>query len=42
MFMGYEKYEEHHPKEGVNTGAEMCIVTISAIDGTIIDRGQGL
>lgn len=42
MFMGYEKYGEHHPKEGVNTGAEMCIVTINAIDGTVIDRGQGL
>ncbi len=42
MFMGYEKYGEHRPKEGVNTGAEMCFVTINAIDGTVIDRGQGL
>ncbi len=35
-FMGYDK---NLVQEGVNTNAEICFVTINAIDGTIIDRG---
>lgn len=43
MFLGYQENEAYHPlHEGANTGAEMCFVTINAIDGTVIDRGQGL
>ena len=35
-FMGYDS---NYAKKDVNTGAEICFLTINAIDGTIIDRG---
>ena len=38
-FMGYETSPSRPEQEGVNTGAEVCFITINAIDGTVIDRG---
>lgn len=41
MFMGYQENEANALHKGANNGAETCFVTINALDGTIIDRGQG-
>jgi hypothetical protein len=38
-FMGYNTNESFPEQEGVNRGAEVCFITIGAIDGTAIDRG---
>jgi len=38
-FMGYETSVSRPTQERVNIGAEICFITINAIDGTIIDRG---
>jgi hypothetical protein len=38
-FMGYETYASDPAQEGINRGAGECIMTINAIDGTVIDRG---
>lgn len=35
-FLGYDS---NYVQKGVNTGAQICFITINAIDGSIIDRG---
>lgn len=38
-FMGYKTSASLPEQEGVSRGAEVCFITINAIDGTAIDRG---